>query len=399
VTATDASGETIQEARTVHHDPELRAATDRPHVRRSVSAPFAGRLLAWLPGLPGLVVVGDAGDGMVAQADRAASLEMALAEPRDQARVDQDSIALAGVVRSAKGVSRVLVTVNGREVGRLDEPASPRSLAMNFPLTLREGRNTIVVTATETDGTHYQEVRAVHYERAVPLQVAIRYPEDRARVTDEVTVLAAVLTATRPDRAQAHAPQPQVGARPGRTIPSSSSSPATARCRWSGSRRDATRRGLPAMRLGEWWRARRARLGRLWAVGLAASLAATAASALGYLEPLQTRALDLWLKLGGPRPAGGIVIVAVDDHAFQALGRRQPVPREYLAAALGGPGVAQEARPSFNVSFAGEMRVLVRQHVRFPGHRDTKSVLLGFRLQGQPRLLLPWQRAGHRSGR
>jgi hypothetical protein len=194
VTATDASGETVQEARTVHHDPDLRAATDAP---RAASGPVAGRLLAWLPERPGLAVVGDAGAGLVAQTDRAASLEMALAEPRDQARVDHDSIALAGVVRSAKGVSRVLVTVNGREVGRLDETASPRSLAMNFPLTLREGRNIIVVTATETDGTHYQEVRAVHYERPVPLQVAIRYPEDRARVSDEVTVLAAVLTSSR----------------------------------------------------------------------------------------------------------------------------------------------------------------------------------------------------------
>ena len=172
VTAEDTTGETIQEARTVFYD----AATEAREARGLLAGPGPVRAQAAPPG---------------------AGLEIALVEPRDQARVDQDGVALAGLVRSGQGVSRVLVTLNGREVGRLEEPGRPRSVALNFPLTLREGRNTIVVTATDHEGTHYQEVRAVHYERVLPLTVAIRYPEDRARLTDEVTVLAAVLTSSR----------------------------------------------------------------------------------------------------------------------------------------------------------------------------------------------------------
>jgi hypothetical protein len=53
------------------------------------------------------------------------------------------------------------------------------------------------ITATETDDLHHQEVRTVHYERLAPLTLTIRYPEDQALLTDENTVLAAILTAGR----------------------------------------------------------------------------------------------------------------------------------------------------------------------------------------------------------
>src|SRR5262249_29664593 len=52
-------------------------------------------------------------------------------------------------------------------------------------------------TASDASGTHHQEVRTVHYEKPAPLTLTIRYPEDRARVTDEVTVLAAIVTGSR----------------------------------------------------------------------------------------------------------------------------------------------------------------------------------------------------------
>ena len=68
--------------------------------------------------------------------------------------MDQDGVALAGLVRSGQGVSRVLVTLNGREVGRLEEPGRPRSVPLNLPVTLREGRNTIVVTATDPEAPY-----------------------------------------------------------------------------------------------------------------------------------------------------------------------------------------------------------------------------------------------------
>jgi len=90
------------------------------------------------------------------------------------------------------------------------------------------------------------------------------------------------------------------------------------------------------MSLGRWWRQRRARLWQLWAVGFVAAVLVTGASAMGYLESLQARALDLLIYLQSPRQPSGLVIVAVDDAAFDALGRRQPLPRDYLARVLRG---------------------------------------------------------------
>src|SRR5215469_11941527 len=84
------------------------------------------------------------------------------------------------------------------------------------------------------------------------------------------------------------------------------------------------------MGLGKWWRQRQARLLQLWAVGL------PGASAMGYLEALQARALDLLIYLQSPRQPSGLVIVAIDDAAFDSLGRRQPLPRDYLARVLRG---------------------------------------------------------------
>src|SRR5262245_57940895 len=78
------------------------------------------------------------------------------------------------------------------------------------------------------------------------------------------------------------------------------------------------------------------RLGRLWGVGAAASLLVTAVSAPGYLEPLQARAQDLLLALRTPSTPHGVVVVAIDDQAFAQLGRRQPIPRDYLARIVRG---------------------------------------------------------------
>jgi adenylate cyclase len=83
-------------------------------------------------------------------------------------------------------------------------------------------------------------------------------------------------------------------------------------------------------------RSRRGRLFQLWGVGIAASLLVTAASAMGYLESAQSRALDLLLWLQGQRYASDVVIVAIDDDAFESLGRRQPLQRAYIARLLRG---------------------------------------------------------------
>jgi adenylate cyclase len=85
-----------------------------------------------------------------------------------------------------------------------------------------------------------------------------------------------------------------------------------------------------------WWRTHQTRLLALWGVGLLASAAVTGASALGYLETLQARALDVTLLLGGQRFPRDVVIVAVDDGVFATLQERQPISRQHLAQVIRG---------------------------------------------------------------
>ncbi len=87
---------------------------------------------------------------------------------------------------------QVLVTANGVELWRQDNRSQQPAMAVNLPVKLVEGQNTLVVTAAEIDGTMHQEMRIVYLEKPVPLAVDVRYPEDRSRVTDEASVVAAV---------------------------------------------------------------------------------------------------------------------------------------------------------------------------------------------------------------
>jgi len=64
------------------------------------------------------------------------------------------------------------------------------------------------------------------------------------------------------------------------------------------------------------------------------SLLVTFASARGYLAPLQASTLDLLLQFQGQRFASDVIVVAIDDAAFESLGHRQPLPREYLIKVL-----------------------------------------------------------------
>jgi len=125
----------------------------------------------------------------------AAPLQVTLSSPTEQARVEQQTLALAGLAVSGKQVRRILVSVNGVEISRQDSAAP--SVAVNLPLKLREGQNTVVVTATDADGMTQQEVRTVYYQKPSPLAVSFRYPEDRSRVTEESSVVAAVVTSSK----------------------------------------------------------------------------------------------------------------------------------------------------------------------------------------------------------
>ncbi|MGH7388616.1 MAG: CHASE2 domain-containing protein [Candidatus Rokuibacteriota bacterium] len=105
-----------------------------------------------------------------------------------------------------------------------------------------------------------------------------------------------------------------------------------------------------------WWRERRGRLGRLLVAGVLASLGVTAASAVGYLEPLQTRALDLLLWLQGQRQPAGVVVIGIDDAAFERLGRVQPLSRDYLARVVRGALRGGAAVVGLDVTLAGATR-------------------------------------------
>jgi len=164
VTATDPTGKTQQEARTLFYDKPAPPVAPTP-------APPA------VAALPPLFVI--------------------IYSPRDQARLEQESTALAGLASGGKGVSRVVITLNGAEVSRQTETTPQPAVAVNLPLRLLEGQNTLVVTATDAVGTLQQEVRTVFYEKAVPLTVAFRYPEDRATVIQETSVVAALVTSSK----------------------------------------------------------------------------------------------------------------------------------------------------------------------------------------------------------
>ena len=104
--------------------------------------------------------------------------------------------------------------------------------------------------------------------------------------------------------------------------------------------------------LGPRWRTHRRRLLEFWAVGVAASIVVTAASAAGYLEATQARALDLVMRLRADRLVSDVVVVAIDEAAFEALGQRQPLPRGYLATLVRSLQRAGAAVVGLDVSFA-----------------------------------------------
>lgn len=93
---------------------------------------------------------------------------------------------------------------------------------------------------------------------------------------------------------------------------------------------------VPRSRDDGFWATRGRRLLELWIAGAVLSLLVTGASALGWLERLQAGTLDLVQRLGGRRSPPEVVIVAIDEAAFESLGARQPIPRDYLARVTRG---------------------------------------------------------------
>jgi hypothetical protein len=187
VAATDPIGTTVQEARVIFYDrpKEVAAPPAAPSTGREAMKPGPAAPPKVTPAPPVVSTVAPA------------PVTFSILSPAHLTKVDQESLPMAGVVRSGKGLAGVVVTLNGIEVSRLQNPAPQPAVSLTSVLKLREGANLLVVAATETDGTVHQEVRAVAYERRVPLTVEFRYPGDGARVTEETNVVAAVVTSSK----------------------------------------------------------------------------------------------------------------------------------------------------------------------------------------------------------
>jgi len=71
-------------------------------------------------------------------------------------------------------------------------------------------------------------------------------------------------------------------------------------------------------------------------LGFVASVAVTAVTSLGYFSGYQGKALDVYFWFRGEARAPEIVLVAIDDAAFQGLNEQQPLPRGYLAGLIRG---------------------------------------------------------------
>jgi uncharacterized caspase-like protein len=101
------------------------------------------------------------------------------------------------VASGGRGITRVVVSVNGVDVLKQDEKTPARAVPLNLPLKLREGANTLVVSVTDADGAIEQEIRTVAYEKPVAFAIHFRYPEDRAKVSEASSLVAAVVESSR----------------------------------------------------------------------------------------------------------------------------------------------------------------------------------------------------------
>ena len=88
------------------------------------------------------------------------------------------------------------------------------------------------------------------------------------------------------------------------------------------------------MKVIETLKRRKRRFHKALVLGLSISLLTSLASYMGYLDGLETKALDFLLWMRGQQKSPEIVIVQIDDLAFRNLGEKQPLPRSYLAGLI-----------------------------------------------------------------
>jgi hypothetical protein len=108
-----------------------------------------------------------------APASAAPGLAIAIRYPRDQGRLTEQSASVVADVSSERGLATIGVTVNGVRVFE-QGVAGAKAMPLNVPITLREGSNIIVVSATEPGGGVRQEVRTVTYQLPAGIRVSYR---------------------------------------------------------------------------------------------------------------------------------------------------------------------------------------------------------------------------------
>src|SRR3979411_1891339 len=94
-----------------------------------------------------------------------APLQVVLADPKDQVHVSGAELTVAGKVTAPAGVAHVAATLNGVEVFNRAERGPAREVSLSFPVTLREGKNVLLVTATDARGQNRQEARVIFTDR------------------------------------------------------------------------------------------------------------------------------------------------------------------------------------------------------------------------------------------
>src|SRR5262245_48848783 len=209
VTATDVSGDSRQEARTVFFNkraPPVVASTPGPKTpadappsrtpeQNPVNPPKAAPDLA-TPSTP-LPTTAPRTPATEQKDATAAPFRVHIAAPIERAKLENERMVVAGFAAGGKGVSRLQVTVNGIEIARQEERTPQRAIPINAVAKLQEGVNTVVVTAIDADGAPHQEIRTVEYEKPVPLTVVVRFPSDGATLNEATTVVAASVASSK----------------------------------------------------------------------------------------------------------------------------------------------------------------------------------------------------------
>jgi adenylate cyclase len=69
-------------------------------------------------------------------------------------------------------------------------------------------------------------------------------------------------------------------------------------------------------------------------LGVSVSIVLSIGSYMGYLDTIEAKALDFLMLWRGQQRSPEIVLVQIDDQAFEKLGERQPLPRSYVAGLI-----------------------------------------------------------------